>query len=125
MSTQSSPGLNAPCAYDKPAGVPPNMTTLAAQSAGIVPGNMQITNTLTSGNGPRALLETQAAGGTQGTYTNPGGGGLDTMNIAMSGGSGLGAASNDVGGKAGISSQVAGSMPASAISTANPPQFQG
>jgi len=119
MSTQSSPGLNVPCAYDPPKGVPPNFSTLAAQAAAILPGNMQIVNTLV--NGPRALLETQAAGGRSGTFTNPGFGGFDTMNISMPGGG----ESSNVGNNIGISSQVAGSMPAIAIGTANPPNFQG
>jgi len=83
---------------------------------------MQIVNTLVGP--PRALLETYAAGGRQGTFTNPGFGGIDTMNISMPGGTGGGESSN-IGNNIGISSQVVGSMPAIAIATANPPNFQG
>ena len=123
MSTQSAPGINAPCAYDQPKGVPPNFSTLAAQAAAILPGNMQIVNTLVGP--PRALLETYAAGGRQGTFLNPGNGGIDTFNISMPGGPGGGESSN-IGNNIGISSQVAGSMPGSAIAVSTPnPNFQG
>jgi hypothetical protein len=125
MATQASPGLNAPSAYQALPGIPSNMSALAAQSAGILPSNLQLTNPLLGGV-PRALLETHAAAGTHGTANNVGVGGFATMNNAMNGGSGLGPCNAaEFGPGPGTTAAIACSTPATNIQTATPPNYQG
>jgi hypothetical protein len=93
-------------------------------SAGLIPANVMSTNQLL-GPVPQPLLATMSAGGAVGTNTNPGFGGIDTMNISANGGSGPGPVNDDLGKNSGVSNQIVGSMPASGLATASPPNFGG
>ncbi len=116
MATQASPGLNAPSAYDATPGLPPEMSFLAAQSAGLLKNNLQLTMGLI-GASPRTLLECESNGGANGTNTNPGLGGFDTMNVAAGGGPG--GMNMDSSHGTGQKSQVATVTQSAALATAN------
>jgi hypothetical protein len=118
MSTQASPGLNAPSAYDQPGGIPPNMSILAAMSAGIVASNVQPSNAAIRM--PRALTELMSSAGSVGTKgTIFGNANNAPLNLAAGGGGGTGAggANCDPGSSAGQSSMVVGQAPASYVTT--------
>jgi hypothetical protein len=130
MATQASPGLNAPSAYDPVQGIPPNMSTLAAMSAGIVPTNIQ--PVIPIGLAPRAVLEAMSSGGAQGrgiasVNTGQDSAISDSFNNAANGGGGLGAGgmNQDLGSSSGSLSQLLASRRASNSQYAAPQGFQG
>jgi hypothetical protein len=133
MTTQSSPGLNVPSPYSPLGGIPPNASTLAAISAGILPANIVITGPAEVGLGAGAnagfgsiiptMLAVQAAGGNNGTANIAGtGGGSPNMGAPSSGGAG-----NPMnGGNPGSGTQLQLNAPASSLTyPAGNPQFGG
>ena len=135
----TAPGFNVPLQLlNPPVGMlPPNADTrsgdsvMAAVSRGSAPANVVITNALVGlapglnpSNG-RALLETQAAGGARGTAGNVGGFATGNLSMPGSGLPGGDGGSSNIGNTIGSSNQLATTTPASSITTAANPNFQG
>lgn len=116
-------------------GIPPNMSVLAAMSAGLLPANAQTTNFgITSaagagtGNGGRTILEAMSKGGEMGTGNTPGGSALlETFNSDSNGcaGPGGGQANQTEGPSSGQATQLPTTAPASAITIAATPVYGG
>jgi hypothetical protein len=95
--TQSSPGLYINTPGQPIAGIPPNMSVMAAISAGLLPPNANVTNFgvtsstgLGTGGGGRSVLETLNTGDANGVgaaFVASGG----SANLAAAGGNSLGA----------------------------------
>ncbi len=103
---------------------------LAAAARGAVPANVVLTNTLAGTGRGNSILERMSESGVNGsdsTIGGAGGGAFHPMCNSANGGSGPGAggANDDLGANSGRSDTLAGSMPASVISLATPPGFQG
>jgi hypothetical protein len=75
QSVQASPGLNVPTPGQSLPGIPPNMSVLAAMSAGLLPAGAMQTSMGTADSRPgRTVLESQGIGQAKGagqSTTNP------------------------------------------------------
>lgn len=69
MTTQASPGLNTPSAYQPLPGIAPNQSTLAAMSSGALPANVQPSgpNLGVGNNLTNSLLSVMSAAGANGS----------------------------------------------------------
>lgn len=135
MATQCSPGLNAPCAYDKVNPIPqgiglvvPNGNaatgqTLASQvSSAQIPRNVHTTSAgAVDSNAGRALALTESDGGRNGSGNSPGPAGLDTLNSDSngSGSFGAGGANQTEGPTSGQSNQIVEQTPGGLTLTGN------
>jgi hypothetical protein len=135
MATQASPGLNAPCAYDKvnpiptavgmivPNGNTASGATLASQEAnGAIPRNVFTSSTGSPDSSVgRAVACAESDGGRNGSGTSPGPAGLDTLNSDSNGGAGPGAgqANQTEGPTSGQANQLVGQCPGGLTFTGN------
>ena len=98
-------------------GIPPNMSLLAAQSAGLVPANLQLTGYAAPGSLPSPTIASlSSAAGTQGV-------GPQSMASAGAGWSNCTVGSGILGIPDGNQNTAMQSQPASAIVPATPPQL--
>jgi hypothetical protein len=98
-------------------GIPPNMSLLAAQSAGLVPASLQLTGYAAPGSLPSSTIASlSSAAGTQGT-------GPSTSMASGTGWSNRPIGSGILSIPDGNQNTAMQSQPASAITTANPPQL--
>lgn len=131
MGAQSgTPGMVTPSAYDPLPGIPPNMTTNAAISAGLLPTNVLLTNALLGKTpaGARPPVEAMSRAGevgTAGTVGGAGGAAFHPMSNSANGGSGPGPVNQDLGASSGRSDTLDGAMPSTVIAVGSPPQFCG
>jgi hypothetical protein len=132
MATQASPGLNTPSPYQALPGIPPNFSTQAAMSAGLLPANVVVSGpaigTGVGANGGLGsiiptLLSTLSGQDNNGSQ-NPTGANPGSSNIGGPSNGGAGNPAN--GGNPGAAPQLQSSCPESALTfPAGNSQFGG
>lgn len=127
MSAQTgSPGLVASSAYDKLPGIPPNMSIMAAISAGLLPMNAMVTNfglaRHTTGESINASLAGNGSDGAQNSAANGGSLNVDqTGNGASAGGSNT----SQTNGTGNAAVEMTADMPATVPQLGSPVNYVG